>query len=269
MYTISPSNGSVIAKQTSGSNITSTSSNYNGGVAIGFTPPAGSLLTGSVALGNPRTVYGSKVVKNKNVFGAYRDTGVVITSVADNGSGKCRFTKNSHGLTVGTYLMIDGSTASSLKTIHRITAVATNTFDTDVAYVASGTAGTYYPVKGNFATLTERNYVIRGGVDNNLAGTGTNVGGGFGSDFGHRRSIHKLEASRLSRTATAIRAGYWHVYSGTWTTKPTDANDISTMGTDQAATPTRAIPGELVYRVSGQPDATNGVKQVDYPAKTQ
>ena len=91
---------------------------------------------------------------------------------------------------------------------------------------------------------------------------------GFGNDFGIRRSIHKLEHMYTRRVATAIRAGYWNIFTGTWSTDPVVADDAPTWGTDDAANPTRAIPGELVYRVSGQPDGTNGITQDDYEAKT-
>ena len=49
------------------------------------------------------------------------------------------------------------------------------------------------------------------------------------------RSRNEFEAIRSTRTATAIRAGYWHEYSGTWTTAPTTANDTSIVGADTSA----------------------------------
>jgi hypothetical protein len=77
---------------------------------------------------------------------------------------------------------------------------------------------------------------------------------------------------RTTRTTTAIRAGYWNIYTGTWSTTPTTAVDnfwdiandtTSSTSTDQAATPTRSVPGELTYKL-GQPSPVS----VDYPAKT-
>jgi hypothetical protein len=75
------------------------------------------------------------------------------------------------------------------------------------------------------------------------------------------RSIHKLEVLTTRRVATAIRAGYWNIYSGVFSPAPTVATD--TLATDNAATPTRANPGQLAYMTG----AKNPV-QDDYAAKT-
>lgn len=74
------------------------------------------------------------------------------------------------------------------------------------------------------------------------------------------RSIHKRESFKVSRIATAIRANYFNRYTGLWTTSPTSTTDSP--GSDNAATPTRAIPGELVYKL-GQPVPV----MADYSAK--
>lgn len=251
-------------KQISGSAITATSTNVNGGaaVALGTMAPTDSALGAQVPLGNAMNGY-SQVVQSKSVFGAFHTTPISLTSVA-SASGKCRFTKNSHGRSVGDIINVTGSTSGNVDGIHKITAVATNTFDTDKAYVASANAGSYTRVSGDFAEMTVGSYLIRGGVSHEVAG-GEYTFNQFGSDFGVRNAIHKLESIRTRRIATAIRAGYWNEFSGSWSTKPTVASD--SFGNDEAARPTRAIPGELTYRISGQPDGTNGVTQDDYEAK--
>lgn len=258
-------------KQVSGSAITATSTKVNGGTAyaLGTSVPSGP-LTARVGQGiKVVDKYGSQVIQREDVFGAFQSSAVSLTSVANNGSGYCRFTKSSHGLSVGDVLSISGATAASLNVLHVVTAVPTaNTFDTRVAYAASSpSAGSYKTVAGTFAGQTAANYIMRGGVSGSVAG-GQYTHNAFGSDHGIRRSIHKLEAMRTARVATAIRAGYWNEFTGQFTTDPTVANDISDFGTDHAATPSRTTPGELVYRESGQPDGTYGVKQADYPAKT-
>ena len=260
MYLINPSDD---VQQVSGGAITSTSTVVDGGAALGVGSNTGSPITASVDLGHTGTIHGSQVIKSQNVWGVLEETGIALTSVAST-SGKCRFTLNSHGLTVGTKIMIKSGIVNG---VHKITNLSdANHFDTDRTY-AAGTAGTYYTLDGTFATMTVRNYIMRGGVDNSIASTGLNFGG-FGSDFGIRNSIHRMLHMRTTRTATAIRAGYWNIYSGRFTTAPGDFEDISAFGTDQAATVTRAAPGELVYRVSGQANLT-GITQDDYPAKTQ
>ena len=75
------------------------------------------------------------------------------------------------------------------------------------------------------------------------------------------RSIHKLEILRTRRLTTAIRAGNWNIYTGAFSPAPTVAED--TLATDQAATPTRSVPGELVYK-TGAPVPV----QDNYKAKT-
>lgn len=76
------------------------------------------------------------------------------------------------------------------------------------------------------------------------------------------RSIHKLETLRTRRLTTAIRAGYWNIYSGVFSTAPTVA--VDSLGNDDAATVSRSAPGELVFLSSGAKlDRTH-----DYTAKT-
>jgi hypothetical protein len=91
-------------------------------------------------------------------------------------------------------------------------------------------------------------------------------------DYSNRRSIHRQEVVRTTRTTTAVRAGYWNIYGGNWTTTPTTAVDLfwdisggstSETSTDQAASPTSSVPGELVYKL-GQPLPV----MADYAAKT-
>lgn len=76
------------------------------------------------------------------------------------------------------------------------------------------------------------------------------------------RSIHKLEVVRTRRLTTAIRAGYWNIYSGVFSPAPTVATD--TFAADDAATVSRSAPGELVFLSSGAKlDRVH-----DYAAKT-
>lgn len=86
------------------------------------------------------------------------------------------------------------------------------------------------------------------------------------------RSIHRQEKVRTTRYTTAIRAGYWNIYSGQWSTTPTTAvdafwdnsgNATSATSTDQAASPSRSVPGELVYK-TGKLEPV----QDDYKSKT-
>lgn len=76
------------------------------------------------------------------------------------------------------------------------------------------------------------------------------------------RSINKRENYRSPGTATAIRAGYFNLYTGLFSTPPTLVNEAP--GTDNAANPTRSAPGELVFRTG----AKLPVRNYDYKSKT-
>jgi hypothetical protein len=75
------------------------------------------------------------------------------------------------------------------------------------------------------------------------------------------RSIHNIQSVRTRKLTTAIRAGEWNIYSGKFGTDPVVA--VDTFATDEAAAPTRAVPGELVYK-TGAPVPV----QDDYKKKT-
>lgn len=94
-------------------------------------------------------------------------------------------------------------------------------------------------------------------VTTSLAGVSNTVLRSAASQPGLIRGIHRQEKVRTRRLTTAIRAGHWNIFSGTFSTTPTTAVDLfwdnagnttSATSTDQAASPTRAAPGELVYK---------------------
>jgi hypothetical protein len=86
------------------------------------------------------------------------------------------------------------------------------------------------------------------------------------------RAINKVERIKGNGAATAIRAGYFNMYTGQFSTNPTPVTVYPTgvpttnqawVGTDDAATPTRSAPGELVFRTG----AKLPVRDRDYSAK--
>lgn len=81
------------------------------------------------------------------------------------------------------------------------------------------------------------------------------------------QSVHKIEGISTRRVATAIRAGYWNIYTGTWSTSPTVASDSFTgsdsTSNDYAARVSRSAPGNLTYKL-GSPT----VVTVGYAEKT-
>lgn len=97
---------------------------------------------------------------------------------------------------------------------------------------------------GTFAYNNESPVAKR--VSTSLSGVSNTVLRSGAAQPGLVRSIHKLETLRTRRLTTAIRAGYWNIFSGTFSTPPTVA--VDSLATDNAATPTRSVPGSLVYK---------------------
>lgn len=266
-YNINPDSDKA---QVDGNAITASSTNYDGGssVALGTALPTDTVLTDFLQLGGRAEVHGSQVVQGANVFGAFQTAPTAITSVADS-SGLASYTLAGHGLTVGTTVNVTGSTTGNVDGVQKIVEVPdVNTFVTDKAYAVSAVAGSYTEVSGRFASMTPEQYIMLAYLSTVAGGEATRVG--FGSDYGIRRSIHKLEHMWSRLVATAIRAGYWNIYTGSFLIDPTVQDDAPTFGTDDAANPTRAIPGELTYRTSGQQDGATGfgVTEDDYEEKT-
>jgi hypothetical protein len=83
---------------------------------------------------------------------------------------------------------------------------------------------------------------------------------------GNIRSIHKLEVLRTRKITTAIRAGDWNIYRGVWTNEPT--NVVDTLDTDNAANPTREVPGRLTYIGDNAVDTVLVPKNDVYKEKT-
>ena len=170
-------------------------------------------------------------------------------------------TKNNHGvaLNVGT-----ASTVLQTSSLGRAnqTVFASTVINNDAAdpALSSGTFA-YNNSKPVGVKLTT---TLAGSVNNTFLRSGA-------SDLSSRRSIHRQEKVRTNRFTTAIRAGYWNIYTARWTSTPTTAVDnfwdlendtTSTTSTDQAASPTRATPGELTYKLGQKAPVS-----VDYSPK--
>jgi hypothetical protein len=118
---------------------------------------------------------------------------------------------------------------------------------------------------GTFAYNNDRPVAKR--VTDSLSGVSNNflLSGAGRPDL--IQSVHKIEGIRTRRVATAVRAGYWNIYSGTWSTNPTNANDSFTgsdsTANDYAARVSRSFPGNLTYKL-GNP----AVVTVAYAEKT-
>jgi hypothetical protein len=83
---------------------------------------------------------------------------------------------------------------------------------------------------------------LAGGVSNTVLLSGAAVPSNV-------RSIHKLETLRTQRITTAIRANKYNRYTGSWD-ENFPANAVDTLATDNAAAPSRSVPGQLTYKTS-------------------
>ena len=93
------------------------------------------------------------------------------------------------------------------------------------------------------------------GVSNTVLISGANVPS-------LNRGIHKLEVLRTRKFTTAIRANKYNRYTGKFEAGY-PAVTVDSVSTDNAATPTRSVPGTITYKL-GQPVPV----EVNYKAKT-
>lgn len=223
----------------------------NGSVSLGGTTSTTTNVTG---LSLSSAAYsGSKVLntvgyptQHNGMSSAFHTAAVTLTSVADNGSAKCRFTLTSHGRSVGDVIFITGSTTGNVDSTHTITAVPTSaTFDTDVTYTASATAGVYTMVSRNFGKMIPGEYIIKL-VSTKIAGT-TDSNAKDITTFGPgKRTLRYAKGDRRYNITS------WNAVTGA-ATKGSNAGALVTYrdasGTTLAheALPTNAVPGGLVY----------------------
>lgn len=172
-----------------------------------------------------------------------------------NGSASTKQTTNNNGgsaVNVGTSAVLNKvSLGYSDVGVFGTTVVDNNTADKALS------AGTFS--YNNQKPVAKRTTTTISGTSNTYLQSGAAVPGNI-------RSIHKLETLRTRRLTTAIRAGYWNIYTGKFSTPPTVT--VDSLATDNAATPTRDVPGQLQY-MAGDTDHTVLVPEQDtYKQKT-
>jgi hypothetical protein len=159
-------------------------------------------------------------------------------------------TKNKGGTVVAAGSAASGVVQSRQASTYSFSAFASTVIDGTDTDDANG---------GTFAYNNQRPIAIRyttalAGVSNTFLRSGS-------SAPGTRRVVNKTESVRTNRYATAIRAGNYNLYTGQFSSAPTVA--VDSFGTDNAASPTSAVPGSLVYKI-GNPVPFSA----DYPKKT-
>jgi hypothetical protein len=99
-------------------------------------------------------------------------------------------------------------------------------------------------------------------VTNEIANVASSALANTANNPAQLRSINKRESYKSNGVATAMRAGYFNLFTGKFSPLPTPVTE--TPGTDVAANPTRSAPGDLVFRTG----AKLPVRNYDYKAKT-
>lgn len=156
-----------------------------------------------------------------------------------NGSAVTNLSTNNNGGSV-----LNGGSTSELQSVD----LGYSNVGVFGSYVVDGTDTDKALSAGTFSYNNQKPVAKRltdqlSGVNNSYLSSGASVPGNV-------RSIHKLETLRTRKLTTAIRAGEWNIYSGQWATKPSTV--VDSLATDDAASPSRSVPGELVYKTGAK-----------------
>lgn len=188
-----------------------------------------------------------------------------MATVQVNGSSAvtATSTRNNHGsaINVGNSALLSNQALGRAESsVFGSTVISNATND----YADPALSGGTFAFNNNRPVAMKVTSLLAGSVDNTFLRSGA-------SDLNSRRSIHRQEKVRTTRTSTAIRAGSWNIYTGLWTSTPTTAVDAfysisagetSATSTDEAASPSREVPGELTYKLGQKVPVS-----VDYTAK--
>ena len=161
-------------------------------------------------------------------------------------------TKNKGGTVVAAGSADSGVVQSKQASTYRLAAFAStvvNGNDTDSAINSTFAYNNLRPIAIRYTTTLA-------GVSNTFLRSGS-------SNPGERRAVNKTENVRTNRYATAIRDGDYNLYTGQFGSAPTV--DVDYFGTDNAASPTAAVPGSLVYKIGNPvPFSANYAKKTDF-----
>lgn len=250
-------------KQANGSAITATSTNVNGGVIKAASTDSTTVTESPLGQGDNES---TKVVGGIDISAA--DYTLVVSDAAttsnDNGLLGITYTGINNSFVAGDTVKITPNGISAFTA--QIVSVSANKIVVNYPYssalnTAITTTVDIYKATGSFATLEAGNTIMRGHAHN----AHTVAVSKYQSAESQRDMNHRMQSLRTTRTATAIRAGYWLPTSGAFSTAPTTANDYAGMDIDGSNVPddetkqlgsSNKIGGEFTYR-GGQPTATS------------
>lgn len=190
---------------------------------------------------------------------------VAITAITQSAStGYVNIQKSTHGLSVGSLIVVYGADVTQYNTVHRVTVVTdANNVRTDVRYTSNtATHGSYKSFTGNFAKMVSRQFI------------GTIIGS---TVAGVASSVLRIPAAHFIRFPYNPARGNrryditgWNYVTGA-ATKGGNAG-VQVLYHDIAANndslafepfPSRAVPGELTYNAGGK----SGAVTADYSQK--
>lgn len=269
-YKLNTGGGTLPYKQANGTDITDTSTDVDGGVAKNVSDSENLTRSGWKA-GQPEFPNIIGGIDN-NITAADFDTAVTVDATySETTDGFVQIvTASAHGLSKDQLIQITSSFAGVFRVV-RVT--DTTTFVINGLWV-DGTDGlsdvTYKTAKGSFGRNTESNFIMMKN-DATVHGQTTSALAGGGSDYG-RSQVHKVRALRTRKVATAIRAGNYNFFSGTFTSTPSSANDYTSMDIDGSNVPDDeakniidgyGVGGEITYAHGGRT-----LKSTEYDRRT-
>lgn len=158
----------------------------------------------------------------------------------------------------------DGSAVTTTSTVNN-TGRFKGTKDSSITsgVLSSNNPGRNFPYRGNvleannwlkkalssgtLAYFSTTKYIIRR-VTTTISGVANTFLRSAGTYVNHRSINVHPNVFKTTRTASAVAAGYWDIYSASFSSGPTTASD--TFASDDAGNPSLAVPGELVYKYS-------------------
>ena len=169
-------------------------------------------------------------------------------------------TATAHGQSVGNSVRLSDVAGTSDGVYRVVKDVSANTFVVNGAFTATATGVTINYAQATSSTdstikpvgyLSAGRYAMRGVSLSTYNGTAdVDIMTCPGSEYA-RRKVHSVTAARTDGVEAAIRAGYWHPFSGVFTTAPTAANNFAGMGADNEITGINGniqVGGEFNYR---------------------
>lgn len=160
------------------------------------------------------------------------DVGVFLSTsgITSGLNNLAKIGRTAHGLATGTFVVLTDTSGLIAGPARVVGLDSTTGFVINRKYSNQIGTVTYAPVVGTFGTMQYRNYAAKK-LSSNVHGQVSNKLQTGAADYG-RDAVHKVNAVRTRKDATAVRAGLYNVFTGRFTTDPTAANDYAGFDVD-------------------------------------